>query len=303
MKSVIQRALASAILFLFLNVTYAQQTTQVSTTVNPSEELYQHYKQNGIDAAIKMYDSSPSKGDEYTLLSEPLNVLGYRLMDEGDLDAAEKAFKAQIDEYPNEANPYDSYADLLMEKGDEAGAKKNYQKAIELSATMDDAEAKQQMLEASKSKLAMLEGAGSDLQFLKGKWNTKMFRIQDGEKNMTQQGSVEFSANGKNNVLTGIMKDKNGDYVGTRIIAYDAIDEQYDMVFAGNSPNGIETSVLKIEESSPQKVVFTEAYEENGKKMMVRHILNKASGDIAWEIHELKGDQENPVAEMTFTKQ
>ncbi len=297
------RGLLSVIFILSLSWGYAQ-TTEVSNSANPSDELYQTYKNGGIDKAISSYNSSSVKGDEYTLLSEPLNILGYRLMDEGDLDGAEKAFLAQIDEYPNEANPYDSYADLLMKKGNEEKAKMNYQKAIELSATMDDVEEKQQMLEASKSKLAMLEGKGSDMKFLEGKWKTKMYNIQNGSKSLGREGSVEFTANGSNTILTGITTDNQGNYVGTRLIAYNALNDEYDMSYASTAANGISPSILKLESSSPGKTVMIESYEENGKPIKVKHVMKPSQNGISWEIHDISQDDNGTlVAEMDFTKE
>ncbi|TBW28405.1 M48 family metallopeptidase [Gramella sp. KN1008] len=296
MKS-ITKVMMSLMLLFCMSFAVAQETGNVP------EKLYNDYKQNGIDKTLKNYDKNPVKGNEYTFLSEPLNVLGYRLMSEGDLEAAEKVFLAQIDEYPNEANPYDSYADLLMEKGDEEKAKKHYQKAIELSATMEDLEEKAQMLEASKTKLAKLEGAGTELQFLEGKWAMQNFGYQDGKKTLRNEGNVQFTTNENKTVLTGTLHNKAGDYIGTRIITYDAIDEEYDMVWIGNSLTGIDPSTIKIEKSSPQEIVMIEKFEEDGKKRKVKHVLKKKSDEIAWEIHDLSNtDGNNPVAEMNFKK-
>lgn len=297
------RGLLSVIFILSFSIGFAQKT-EVSNSTNPSDQLYQTYKSGGIDKALSSYNSSKAKGDEYTLLSEPLNVLGYRLMDDGDLDAAEKAFMAQIEEYPNEANPYDSYADLLMKKGDEEKAKENYQKAIELSATMDDVDAKQQMLEASKSKLAMLEGKGTDMKFLEGKWKTKMWNIQNGSKSAAREGSVEFTANGSNTILTGINIDNQGNYAGTRLIAYNALKDEYDMSYASTAANGISPSTLKVESSSPDKTVIIESYEENGKPIKIKHVMKRTGDEISWEIHDIsQSDQGTLVAEMDFTKE
>lgn len=297
MKS-ITNVFMSLMLLLCMSFATAQETAE-----NVTENLYKDYKQNGIEKTLKNYDKSPVKGNEYTFLSEPLNVLGYRLMGEGDLEAAEKVFLAQIDEYPNEANPYDSYADLLMEKGEEEKAKKHYKKAIDLSATMEDLEQKSQMLEASKTKLAKLEGAGAELQFLKGKWTMKNFGFQNGEKTLRNEGNVHFTTNEDETLLTGTLHSKSGDYIGTRIITYDAIDEEYDMIWIGNSLTGADPSTIKIEKSSPDEVVMIEKYEVNGEKRKAKHVLKKKSGEIAWDIHDLSNKEaENPVAHMSFKK-
>ena len=298
MKSTsITKLMMSLLLIFSMGVLIAQETADIT------EKIYQDYKKDGIEKALKNYDQTPVKGNQYTYLSEPLNQLGYRLMAEGDLDAAEKAFLAQIDEYPNEANPHDSYADLLIEKGDKEKAKKHFQKAIELAGNIDDKEAKQQMLAASKPKLAKLEEKGTALKFMEGKWSTKNFGMQNGEKTLNNEGNVEFTSNEDNTILTGIMHNKEGKYVGTRMLAYDAMDDEYDMVYVNNSLTGIQPSTLKIEKSTPDEVVMIEKFEENGKKMVIKHILNRKSGEIAWDIHDLSdGMEDNLVAQMVFTK-
>lgn len=288
----------SLLLIFFVSTGYTQETPEVSM----EKKLYQEYKKNGVEKALKMYSESDMKGNEYTFLSEPLNQLGYHIMQQdNDLNAAEKIFMAQIDEYPNEANPYDSYADLLMAKGDEAGAKENYKKAISLSANMDDVEAKQRMLEASKPKLAKLEGAGNTLDFLEGTWNTKNYNIQNGNKTLSNEGTVTFTK--EDTMLKGKMIDKSGNYIGSRIIAYDAVNDEYDMAYIGSSLSGIEPSTLKVEKATPEKVVIIESFQENGKDRKVKHVLNRKGGEIAWDIMDLSNGQDNKVAEMVFNKQ
>lgn len=298
MKSTsIVKFMMSMIFILSMSISMAQETASVS------EKIYQDYKKDGIEKALKNYEQTPAKGDEYTFQSEPLNQLGYRLMSEGDLDAAEKAFMAQIDEYPNEANPHDSYADLLVEKGEKEKAKKHYQKAIELAANIQDKDAKEQMLRASKPKLAQLENKGDGLKFLEGKWNRKTYGMENGEKTLNGEGSVEFKSNDNHTMLIGNMYNQAGKYMGSRIIAYDAMEDEYDMAYAGNSLTGIDTSILKIEKSTPEEVVMIEKFEENGNQMKIKHILKKKDGEIAWDIHDLsKGQSENQVAEMVFTR-
>lgn len=289
--------LVSMFIMLCMNLAFAQETPE-----EVSEKLYQEFKANGIEKALKSYEQSPAKGDQYTFLSEPLNVLGYRLMDEGKLEAAEMAFKAQIDEYPDEANPYDSYADLLMEKGDEEGAKKHYQKAIDLSATIEDAEAKDQMLTASKSKLAKLDGAGTDLAFMEGKWKSSNYSFKDGEKVLRNRDQMEFMAMPDHSVYVIKNFNEAGDYTGTRVITYDAMDEEYDMVWTGTSLQGFNSSKMKIEKSTPEEVVFVETWKENGKDMKIKHIMKRKSGEVEWEMYDLTLDNKNPVAQNILTK-
>ena len=44
-------------------------------------------------------------------------MLGYAYRQEGDYANAEQAFKKYIELIPNDPNPYDSYAELLLKMG------------------------------------------------------------------------------------------------------------------------------------------------------------------------------------------
>lgn len=266
-------------------------------------ELYKKYQQDGIDSAIESYRNTGSE-KKFTFLNEPLNVLGYRLMGEGDLKAAEKAFLAQIEEHPEEANPYDSYADLLMEKGEQKKAKENYEKALLIAENIEDLEQQQQMFEASGSKLAKLAGKGFDFQFLEGKWKTKRYDVRNGEKSLPREGNINFTANEDNSVLTGVMRSVNDNYQGSRLIAYDAMDEEYDMALVSNTLTGIKTSTLKIDKSTPEEIVMMEEFEEDGTKKKLKHIIKKNTDMVKWNIHDLSnGQSSNLVVEMEFKKE
>jgi len=58
------------------------------------------------------------------------NALGYAHRNNNDLDNAKAAFARYVELIPDEANPYDSYAELLMEMGEYDESIANYRKAI-----------------------------------------------------------------------------------------------------------------------------------------------------------------------------
>jgi tetratricopeptide (TPR) repeat protein len=62
--------------------------------------------------------------------SQPYNQLGYALRSVGRLDEAEKVFATYIALIPDEPNPYDSYAELLMKMGRFADSIAQYEKAL-----------------------------------------------------------------------------------------------------------------------------------------------------------------------------
>jgi tetratricopeptide (TPR) repeat protein len=65
--------------------------------------------------------------------SQPYNQLGYALRFMEDYAGAEKAFTKYIELIPDEPNPYDSYAELLMKTGRFRDSIVQYQKALSLS--------------------------------------------------------------------------------------------------------------------------------------------------------------------------
>ena len=62
------------------------------------------------------------------------NMLGYSHRSNENLEGAKEAFAKYVELIPDEANPYDSYAELLMEMGQYDDAIENYNKALELDA-------------------------------------------------------------------------------------------------------------------------------------------------------------------------
>ncbi len=91
--------------------------------------VYEEYQKGDVDKALTKYrDLKANKSTEYDFTEWELNRIGYQLMNnDGDLKAAEKVFKLNMEEYPQAANPHDSYADYLMEKGDKQAAIKHYE--------------------------------------------------------------------------------------------------------------------------------------------------------------------------------
>jgi tetratricopeptide (TPR) repeat protein len=65
-----------------------------------------------------------------------VNNYGYRfLLRENDIDKALEFFKKNIENYPQSANVYDSYAEALLVKGDKKNAMINYEKAFQMDPT------------------------------------------------------------------------------------------------------------------------------------------------------------------------
>ncbi len=86
-----------------------------------------HFGRQENAEAIKHFTRASEIEPSY---STPYNLLGYAQRTVGDSDAAEAAFRKYIELLPEEPNPYDSYAELLMKTGRYQESIDNYQKAL-----------------------------------------------------------------------------------------------------------------------------------------------------------------------------
>ena len=101
------------------------------------------------NGAIDYYHSKKTDTLNYEISEGDLNVLGYQLLNEDHLDNALRVFKLNIDEHPTSANPYDSYGDALLVKGDSVKALKNFKTCFEMDSTLSYAKDKSEKLEAA----------------------------------------------------------------------------------------------------------------------------------------------------------
>ncbi len=81
---------------------------------------------------------------------QELNTYGYQLIAQGKLEEALKVFERNTKDHPKSWNVWDSYAEGLAQKGDKAGAKANYEKA--LAMTEDDTQKERIRKELAKLK-------------------------------------------------------------------------------------------------------------------------------------------------------
>tara|TARA_R100001369_G_scaffold22674_1_gene41274 strand:- start:28170 stop:29045 length:876 start_codon:yes stop_codon:yes gene_type:complete len=258
------------------------------------DQLYKEYKAKGIEQSIKMYQKLDTD-KTYNGFQEPLNMLGYRLMmEDKDLEAAKKVFEAQIAEYSDQANPYDSYADVLLEMGNNAEAKKNLQKSVAL-AEKSSTDLDRQIFGASKAKLAKLDNKHKMFDFLDGTSNIDITNY-DGDKVANQNKMhSEASYDEGGNILTINFTNQNNDIVGKRIVVYDAVEDQYDMAFLNTTdPLGIRMSHIKVKDLGNNKMELMESYvDRKGKEHQVRHEIMKNDESVEWVIFEQSENSKN----------
>lgn len=259
-----------------------------------SDKLHTEYKANGIDKSLKMYEEL-NTDKNYNGFEEPLNILGYTLMlEDQDFDAAKKVFEAQIAEYSDEANPYDSYADLLLEMGNKEEAKKNLKKSVDL-AENSDTDLDQQIFRASKAKLAKLENKHKTFEFMDGKYDIDISNYEDGKVSNNNKLHSEASYDESGNILTVKLTNQGDQVIGKRIVVYDAIEDRYDMAFLNaNEPLGIRVSHMKIKDLGNNKMEFMETYiDRKGNEQKAKHEIMKNDGAIEWVIFEQAEDSNN----------
>jgi len=96
--------------------------------------------EQGIDAAIADYrDLWENRKAFYDFRPSSLNGLGYALLRREKYEDAIAIFKLNVEQYPNYANGYDSLGEAYMKAGQRENAIRNYEKAIEMDPSNENA--------------------------------------------------------------------------------------------------------------------------------------------------------------------
>lgn len=91
------------------------------------------------------------------------NALGYAYRSLDDLESAKGAFAKYIELIPDEANPYDSYAELLMEMGEYDESIANYRKALAIDSNFAASYAGISINESLKGKPELAQEAADQM--------------------------------------------------------------------------------------------------------------------------------------------
>jgi len=93
-----------------------------------------------FEKGLKAYQNAKSEDPNHPLLSEDfLNRLGYELLNQKDFSKAIAIFRVNTLLYPDSSNVYDSLGEAYMLTGEKDKAKQNYQKALDLNPTNENA--------------------------------------------------------------------------------------------------------------------------------------------------------------------
>lgn len=289
--------IAIALFFLMLSMN-AQEQVQASV-----DELYQVYKSNGVEAVLENYQKN-NPNPTYQGLDEPLNILAYRLMqEENDLEAAKILFQAQIDEYPQEANPYDSFSDVLLEMDKKDEAVKYIEKSLAI-AEKHDHEQDDLIMEAGLAKIAILENRDKQLNFLIGNWNNETQVYQNGEILNTTNSSNQISFDEAGSMLIVDHDTADNKACCKRVMVYSPLEDEFDVVFMRRSaPEGISSSKMKVKETGPDQYEIVESYlDDSNQQLRFKHDILKKDGSVKWAIYEETESGWNKSRTMNLTR-
>jgi CubicO group peptidase (beta-lactamase class C family) len=90
---------------------------------------------SGVDSAVHLYHMLRTRYPATEFNEQPLNVLGYALIQQHNLDAAIAIFRLNVEMYPKSANTYDSLGEAYMDHGDRTLAIENYERSLGLDST------------------------------------------------------------------------------------------------------------------------------------------------------------------------
>ena len=100
-------------------------------------------QRGGIDSAVEYFHAQRKLDSSTVLFSErSMNQLGYRYLNQHQIDDALKLFGLNIEAYPRSFNVYDSYAEALMVDHQYLLARQEYERSLELNPGNDNAKKK-----------------------------------------------------------------------------------------------------------------------------------------------------------------
>ncbi len=96
-------------------------------------------EEHGLDAAVAGYRAvRDTASDRYDLGEDQLNTLGYLFLRRGEVDAAIRIFRLNVEAFPDAWNTYDSLAEAYLEAGDREQAIANYRTSLERNPLNDN---------------------------------------------------------------------------------------------------------------------------------------------------------------------
>jgi CubicO group peptidase (beta-lactamase class C family) len=109
-------------------------------TIDIRAVLYGVYRSKGVKDAIARYrELRRNAPDKYDFAVWQLNSMGYDLLRKGDAAAAVDVFRLNVEQFPQDANVYDSLGEAYLKQGEKGLAIDNYKKSLDLNPQNDNA--------------------------------------------------------------------------------------------------------------------------------------------------------------------
>lgn len=96
------------------------------------DTMYNVINADGIDKALDLYQDLKNKKDIFNLRADQLNSLGYKLLNENNLQASKVVLVLNTKEHPDNFNTWDSLGEIYMLLGKDDLAIESYKKSLEL---------------------------------------------------------------------------------------------------------------------------------------------------------------------------
>lgn len=109
--------------------------------------IYELYKSGGINSVKEKFDEFTSDFDSDAPKDGILNSLGYELLQGGNIQAALEILKLNTELFPNIANCWDSYGEVLLKSGDKLSALSAYRKALSINPNIQSSKEAIKLLE------------------------------------------------------------------------------------------------------------------------------------------------------------
>jgi len=111
-------------------INLSNQKNRVRDETRFPGKIYKAISNENVEAGFKIFEESRANSDS-KLNSRTLDIVGYTLLKEGELEKALKVFQKNLEVFSEEDNLYNSYAEALAVSGNLPEAKKYYLKALE----------------------------------------------------------------------------------------------------------------------------------------------------------------------------
>jgi len=102
------------------------------------EVIYRAMKDEDVDGTVESLDALLERGGYMIRGPFELNMLGYELLGDHEVEMAIAVFKLNVNHFPEDPNAYDSLAEGYLTRGDREEAIKMYRKALEVDPAFDN---------------------------------------------------------------------------------------------------------------------------------------------------------------------